>query len=126
MKIFDYFRLLWRLIIFGLLIYFFNADNNMAFHFSWNFFTIWLIISLLCQPFLLNLKGLFSDVSFKKAPLKNGTHHPSVLQASYDTATQDDAIEFAGSFVLSIMTVLLGPLVLLVSMILKRFKQNKR
>lgn len=122
MKLLNFFKLLWRFILFCFLIYFFNADSRMIFRFNWNLFSIWLIVSLLCQPFLLNMKGLFSDVSLKKPVLKDGTHHPSVLRASYDSATQDDTIEFAGSLVLSILIVLFGPIILIIRTIIMHFK----
>lgn len=74
MKTFRYItRMITQTVFTVLLIYFFSADNNFKYHFTINWFMIWLVVSWFCQFYLMRFSKLLvgPDLSVQQLGAKN-------------------------------------------------------
>ncbi|MGX7032338.1 hypothetical protein [Pediococcus argentinicus] len=120
------FRMILQTIFVGLLVYFFNADSNMVFHFQWGVFTIWLLISWISQFWLMKYDRIFPSFSFQGSEdtLKKADN-PTVVTSGTQYRLGQDQINFGAAIVLYILSALLGPIILLVRIGLDSYLRSR-
>lgn len=130
MKTFRYItRMITQTVFTVLLIYFFSADNNFKYHFTINWFMIWLVVSWFCQFYLMRFSKLLvgPDLSVKQLGAKNRLadykyNHQRDKWGAVNADTTDDALNssesYSDSLYFSIMIhliySLLGPLIFII------------
>ncbi len=130
MKIFRYVtRMLTQTIYTVLLIYFFSADNNFEYHFTVNWFIIWLGVSWLCQFYLMRFPKLLigPDSSIQQLGAKqrladHTRNHKADKWGPANTYNLGDTVDSAEnesdslvySVIVHLLYNLLGPLIFII------------
>lgn len=142
MKVFRYIaRMITQTIYAALLIYFFSADNNFEYHFTINWFIIWLLVSWLCQFYLMRFSKLLigpnSSIQQLGAKYRLNDHmrnHQRDKWGAVNTYNMSDTIDsaendsdsFLYSIVIHLVYSLLGPLIFIIVFGFHWYKKNQQ